>query len=65
MRVSVSGVRQDYVMSLSLFKMYMDAVIRVLKIGMGKKGKNGDFPGLLYADDGRTLFEVYQRILAE
>ena len=45
-------------MSPWLFNIYMDAVIKEVKIGMGRRGvrflekeRNWRLPGLLYADD--------------
>ena len=53
-----SGVRQVCIMSPSLFNVYMDAVMKELKMGMGRRGvriqeEGGEwrFLGLLYAND--------------
>ena len=47
-----SGVRQGCIMSLWLFNVYMDGVIKVVKMGMGMRGgREWRLPGLLYADD--------------
>ena len=52
------GVRQVCIMSPWVFNVYMNAVMKVLKIGMGKRGmrfqdegREWRLPGLLYADD--------------
>ena len=37
-----SGVRQGCVISSWLFNVYMDAVMKEGKIGMGRRGKSGD-----------------------
>ena len=36
-----SGLKQEYVMSLSLFNAYMDAGIKEVKIGMWRRGESG------------------------
>ena len=53
-----SGVRQRYIISPWLFNVYMDAVMKEVKIGMGRRGvrfqeegRECRLPGLLYADD--------------
>ena len=38
-----SGVRQGCVMSPSLFYVYMDAVMKEGKMGMGNREENGDY----------------------
>ena len=38
----VSGVRQGCIMSSCLFNVFMDAVIKEVKMGMGRRGENGD-----------------------
>ena len=54
-------------MSLWLFNVYMDSVMKELKVGMGRngvrfeeEGREGRLPGLLYAD-GMTWFCVVSR----
>ena len=51
-------MRQGCIMSPWLFNVYMDAVIKEVKIGMGRRGvrfledgREFRLPGLLYADD--------------
>ena len=53
-----SGVRQGCIMSPCLFNVYMDTVMKELKMGMGRRGVRFQeegiewrLPGLLYADD--------------
>ena len=53
-----SGVRQGCLMSLWLFNVYMDAVMKEVKMGMGRWGvrfleerRKWRLPSLLYADD--------------
>ena len=49
-----SGVRQGCIMSPWLFSVYMDGVMKEVKMGMGRfleDGKEWRLPGLLYADD--------------
>ena len=53
-----SGVRQGYIMSPWLFNVYMDGVMKELKMRMGRRGvipggweRKRRLPGLLYADD--------------
>ena len=53
-----SGVRQGSIMSPWLFNVYMDGVMKEVKIGMGRRGVNimedgreWTLPGLLYAND--------------
>ena len=43
---TVSGVRQDCVMSSWLFNVYMDAVMKEGKVGMGKMG-------VMFQEEGR------------
>ena len=38
-----SGVRQGFIMSLWLFNVYMDAVMKEAKMGMGRRGESGDY----------------------
>ena len=48
------GVRQGYVMFSSLFNAYMDAVMKEVKMGMGRRGmkflEDERLSGLLYVD---------------
>ena len=37
-----SGVRQGCIMSPWLFNVYMDAVMKEMKIDMGRRGESGD-----------------------
>ena len=53
-----SGMRQGCIMSPWLLNGYIDAVMKEVKIGMGRRGvrfmeeeKEWRLPGLLYADD--------------
>ena len=53
-----SGVRQVDIRSLCLFNVYMDVVMKELKMGIGRRGvrfqeegREWRLPGLLYADD--------------
>ena len=53
-----SGVRQGCIISPWLFNVYIDAVMKKVKIGMGRKGvryqeegREWKLPGLLYADN--------------
>ena len=53
-----SGVRQKCIMSPWLFSVYMDGVMKDVKMGMGRRGvsfmedgREWKLPGLLYADD--------------
>ena len=53
-----SWVRQGYIMSLWLSHIYMDAVLKEVKMGMGRRGvrflddgKEWKLPGFVYADD--------------
>ena len=53
-----SGVRQGCIMSHWLFNVYMNVVMKGVKMGMGRRGvrllENGGnrrLPGLLYTDD--------------
>ena len=53
-----NGVRQVCIMSPWLFNVYMDAVMKEVKMGMGRRGvrfqeegREWRLPGLLYADD--------------
>ena len=53
-----SGVRQGCIMSPWLFHVYMDAVMKDVKMGMERRGvrfledgRDWRLPGLLYADD--------------
>ena len=53
-----SGVRQGCIMSPWLFNVYMDGVMKEVKMGMGRRevsileeGREWRIPGLLYADD--------------
>ena len=53
-----SGMRQGYIMSPWLFNVYVDTVMKEVKIGMGRRevrfqeeGGEWRLPGLLYADD--------------
>ena len=53
-----SGVRQGCIMSPWLFNVYMDRVMKEVKMGMGRNGvrflenvREWRFPGLLYVDD--------------
>ena len=53
-----SGVRKGCIMSPWLFNVYMDGVMKEVKMEMGKRGvsflengRKGRLPGLLYADD--------------
>ena len=53
-----SGVRQGCIMSAWLFNVYMDGVMKEVKMGMGRRGvsfledgKEWRLPCLLYADD--------------
>ena len=53
-----SGVRQGCIVSPWLFSVYMDAVMKEVKMGMGRRGvrfmeegREWKLPGLLYADD--------------
>ena len=54
------GVRQGYIMSPWLFNLYMDGVMKEVKIGMGRRGLN-------FLEDGRewriqmTWFYVVSR----
>ena len=52
-----SRVRQGCIISLGLFNVYMLAVMKEMKMGMGRRGvrfqkerREGRLPGLLYAD---------------
>ena len=52
------GVTQGCVVSPSLFNLYMDAVMKEMKMGMGRMGvrfleevRKWRLPSLLYADD--------------
>ena len=45
-----SGVRQGCIMSPWLFKVYMDAVMKEVKMGIRKEGREWRLSGLLYAD---------------
>ena len=38
-----SGVRQGCIISLWLFNVYMDAVMKDMKMGMGRRGESGDY----------------------
>ena len=38
-----SGVRQGCIMSLWLFNVYMDAVMKEVEMGMGRRGENRDY----------------------
>ena len=38
-----SGMRQCCIMSLWLFNLYMDTVMKEVKMRMGRKGENGDY----------------------
>ena len=61
MRVSISELkvmRQYYVISSWFFNVYMDAVMKEVKMGMGRmgmrfqeEGREWRLTGLLYADD--------------
>ena len=61
MRASVSelkGVRQGCAMSLWLLNVHMDAVIKEVKVGIGRlgvrfqeEGREWRYPGFLYAND--------------
>ena len=53
-----SRAREVCIMSPWLFNVYMDAVMKELKMGMGRRGvkfqeggREGSLPGLLYVDD--------------
>ena len=47
-----SGVRQGCIMSPWLVNVYMDGVMKEVKMGMGRRRvRELRFPGLLYADD--------------
>ena len=53
-----SGVRQGCIMSPWLLNLYMDAVMKEVKMGMGRRGvrvleegRGWRLPALLYADD--------------
>ena len=46
-----SGVRQGYIVSPLLFNVYMDAVV---KMGMGRRGENGDYIEFCVASRRRT-----------
>ena len=53
-----SGVKQGCIMSLWFFNVYMNAMMKEVKIGMGRmemlfleKGRECRLPGLLYVDD--------------
>ena len=37
------GVRQGCIMSPWIFNVYMDAVMKVVKMGIGRRGENGDY----------------------
>ena len=37
-----NGVRQGCIMSQWLLKLYMDALIKEVKMGMGRRGESGD-----------------------
>ena len=38
-----SGLRQGCIMSPLVFNVYMDAVMEVVKMWMGRKGESGDY----------------------
>ena len=46
-----SGVRQGCIMSTWLFNVYMDGMVKEVKMRLGRRGENGDYLDLLYADD--------------
>ena len=53
-----SGVKQGCIMSLWLFNLYMDGVMKEVKMGIGRRqvsfledGREWRMPGLLYAED--------------
>ena len=53
-----SGLRQGCIISLWLFNVYMDGLMKEVKMGMGRRGmrfledeREWRLPGLLYADD--------------
>ena len=53
-----SGVRRGFITSPWLFNVYMDAVMKEVKMGMGRRGvrfqeegREWRLPGLLYAED--------------
>ena len=53
-----SGVRQGCIMSTWLFNVYLEAVMKEVKMGMGRRGvrfqeegREWRLPGLLYAND--------------
>ena len=52
------GMRQECIMSSWVFNVYMDTVMKELKMGIGRRGvrfqeegREWKLPGLLYADD--------------
>ena len=52
------GVRQECIMPPWLFNVYMDALMKEVKMGMGRRGmrfmeegRESKLPGLLHADD--------------
>ena len=60
-----SGVRHGCIMSPWLFNVYMDAVMKEVKMGMGRRGvrfledgRESRLPGLLYADDSVLCGEL-------
>ena len=53
-----SGVKQECIMSPWIFNVYIDEVMKEVKMGMGRRrvrfqeeGREWRLPGLLYADD--------------
>ena len=46
-----SGVRQGCTMCLWLFNVYIDAVMKEVKMGLGSRGESKRLPGFLYTDD--------------
>ena len=50
-RLSIdSGVRQGFILSPWLFNVYMDAMVKDIKMGMGEEGSERRLPSLLYAE---------------
>ena len=54
-----SGLKQVRIMFPCLISVYMDAVVKEVKVGMGrrgvifqKEGREYRLPGILHADDG-------------